>query len=93
MATKMMFCLGPFCFQPEFIKIYTIKTTLITGIQALKQIHKLQKTTNLLIPDKPFYRAVRSITKELDLNKELRFQNKALMCLHVSLLDTGKRIF
>ena len=49
------------------------------GERALKEIRKYQKSTELLIPRKPFYRVVREIVD--DINTSFRLQSSAVMAL------------
>ena len=51
------------------------------GIVALCEIHRFQKSTELLIRKAPFQRLVREITQNLP-NKDLRFQSLAVLALH-----------
>ena len=48
----------------------------------LRDIRKLQKSTNLLIPKAPFYRLVREVIA--DINPNYRVQANAVMALHES---------
>lgn len=49
------------------------------GTQALKEIRRYQKSTDLLIPKKPFQRLVKEISQEFI--TDLRFQSSALLAL------------
>lgn len=49
------------------------------GVQALKEIRKYQKSTDLLIKKRPFQRLVREVAHNI--NQEIRFQSHALMAL------------
>lgn len=49
------------------------------GTIALREIRKYQKSTDLLMPRRPFQRLVREIAGEL--KNEIRFQSSALMAL------------
>lgn len=49
------------------------------GTVALREIRKLQKTTNLLIPRRPFQRLVKEVAQ--DYKTDLRFQSEAIECL------------
>jgi histone H3 len=53
------------------------------GTVALRQIRKLQRTTDLLIPRLPFQRLVRAVTVEVAPNSQLRYQVDALSALQV----------
>ena len=60
------------------------KTKAVTkaapGAKALKEIRKLQNTTNLLIPKKPFIRVVKEVTESLNA-KGFRFTMPAIDAL------------
>lgn len=47
--------------------------------KALKEIRRLQKSTDLLIPKRPFYRVIREVM--YDISPELRIQGMALNVL------------
>ncbi len=49
------------------------------GIKALREIHRYQKSTKLLIPKASFARLVREIAQ--DISTDLRFQATALAAL------------
>ena len=57
----------------------------------LRDIRKLQKATNLLIPKAPFYRLVREIIA--DINSDYRVQANAVMALHESSESFLLRLF
>jgi histone H3 len=50
------------------------------GTVALRQIRKMQKSVDLIIPKAPFQRLVREITQEE--KEDMRFQRSALEALH-----------
>jgi len=52
------------------------------GTVALREIHRFQKSTELLIRMAPFQRVVREIAQTLFKNKDLRFQSLAVLALH-----------
>jgi len=52
------------------------------GTVALREIHRFQKTTELLIRKAPFQHVVREITQKMFPNKDLRFQSLAVLALH-----------
>ena len=69
-----------------FIQTIPLKPTKITktkkstsGTQALKEIKRLQKTTDLLIKRRPFQALVREIAQEF--KADIRFQSSALQAL------------
>jgi histone H3 len=49
------------------------------GTKALREIRKYQKTTELLIRQRPFERLVREVAQ--DIKSDLRFQHNAVMAL------------
>jgi len=51
------------------------------GVVALREIRRLQKRTDLLIPRRPFLRLVKEIAMDFH-NESLRFQSAALSALH-----------
>lgn len=59
------------------------KKRVAPGVNALKEIRRYQKETNLLIPKLPFARLVREIAMSISGNMahDLRFQTTALMAL------------
>ena len=64
---------------PEHIK----KKRLKIGAGALRDIRRLQRTTNLLIPRRPFQRVVREVATRVsrEAGQDLRFQASALLAL------------
>ena len=56
------------------------------GTVIRRQIRKLQRTTNLLVPAAPFVRVVREIADTFALNG-IRFESKALEGLHIAAED------
>ena len=50
------------------------------GVQALREIRKYQKSTELLIRKLPFQRLVKEVTRDT-MGKEYRFQSHALMAM------------
>jgi histone H3/H4 len=68
--------------QISFKDEVKFKPRLSPGEGALKEIRRLQKTTDLLIPKTAFHRLVREITQNLGEGTEnLRYQVAALMAL------------
>jgi histone H3/H4 len=61
-------------------------------MRAIIEIRRFQRSTELLIPRKPFSRLVREITQSLYSTSELRYQTaalSALQVLHVCVCVTG----
>jgi hypothetical protein len=52
------------------------------GIMVLREIRRLQNSTQLLIPKAPFYRLIREITRKIG-EADLRFQSAALSAIQV----------
>ena len=65
-----------------FSRDQILRKTKILGALALKEIRKFQKSTNLLIPHKPFVRLVREITQKASGN-DLRWQALGIIALQV----------
>ncbi len=51
------------------------------GMVAAREIHKFQKTTDLLIRKAPFQHVVRVIVQDVSRKSEMRMQNTALLAL------------
>jgi len=66
--------------QGPFIKPKSPKRRYRPGTQALREIRKYQKSTELLIPKQSFMKLVREIAQ--DFKTDLRFQSHAIMALH-----------
>jgi histone H3 len=71
----------PCRFKPggKYTPIPELCITNTFSVNALREIHRYQKTTELLLPKLPFKRLVREIAHEI--NKELRFQSGTLETL------------
>ena len=60
------------------------------GTVALREIRRYQKSTELLIPKRPFQNLVREIAQ--DFKSDLRFQSAAIGALQVSLKSLFRRL-
>lgn len=56
----------------------------LSGQRALREIRRLQRTVDLLIPRAPFQRLVREIAQKVTKETDLRFQFSAMTALQVN---------